>query len=301
MNNYFNLKNTLILLLLASFELSFIAIKSGSVTDARYFLSATSQALAALFALIFTITLVISQLASTHSNRLLGYIFDKKTMIYMGLFSIAVIIPLIGLKNLYYKEFFVLISGSLAIFCIVCLIPFLLSLKEKLKIDSLIKSLANTCSIAITKNLKGEYEEYHLSEEEKERYWKEITIIDNIALSGWNRKDYDTFQTSIQSLLSTVKNIKNWPTIEQIRIRIEEIGRIIIEDPRATNIILDSLKDIFPFLEGNDRDYPIKELLWDYRDFSIFITSDGLNVSILHSIDNYRGIGLALIERDKED
>jgi len=116
MRKYINFKNLFIISILLFWEILFIQIEPGSVIDARYFLSAASQALAALFALIFTITLVISQIISAHSNRLLGYIFDKKTMIYMGLFSIAVILPLVGLKNLIYQKLFILITGSLAIF-----------------------------------------------------------------------------------------------------------------------------------------------------------------------------------------
>lgn len=119
-------------------------------------------------------------------------------------------------------------------------------------------------------------------------------------MSAWNRKDYDTFQISIQSLLSIIKNVKNWPTIEYIRSRMEEIETIVIKDPRATNIILDSIKNILPLLLENKKNYPARELLWDYRDFSYFIISDGLSVSILHSLTNYREIGITMVEKNKE-
>ena len=290
----------LTVILFVATESIFLSLPISSDTDIQYFLSAISQALAALFALVFTIVLVVSQMASVHSHRLMDLVFGRKTKAYMTLFAFAVIIPFIALRTSYLRMTLVQVSGTLAIGCILYLIPFMLTVKENLKIESVILNLSRRSVDKIKSNLKGEYDEYLLSKKEEKVFLEEIRIIDNIALSAWNRKDYDTFQVAIERLLWILSEIKNWHTIERIRIRLEDIGRIVVKDARATNIVLDSIRDILPVISENERGYPLKELLLDYRSFSIHIAQEGLAVSSSHSLKNYYQIGEEILNRKNE-
>ena len=51
-----------------------------------YLLSAIAQSLAAVLALVFTISLVVAQLSSKYSHRLLASFFDKLTIFYILLY-----------------------------------------------------------------------------------------------------------------------------------------------------------------------------------------------------------------------
>ncbi|KYK34929.1 MAG: hypothetical protein AYK18_13550 [Theionarchaea archaeon DG-70] len=279
----------------------FLSLPISSDTDIQYLLSALSQALAALFALVFTIILIVSQMASIYSHRLMDSVFNKKTKAYMTFFAFAVIIPFIALRTSYLRTAFVQVSGTLAIACILYLIPFILLTKENLKIESLTLNLSKKSVEKIKSNLKGGYEEHYLSKEEKEIFFEEIKIIDNIACSAWNRKDYDTFQTVVEKMLWILSESRNWPTIEEIRTRIEDIGRIVAKDARATNIVLDSMRDVFPHISENERGYPFKELLRDYRKYSVYVAQEGLLVSSNQSLINYYQIGKEVLKRKNDN
>lgn len=147
----------------------FLIVPLSTDTDTQYLLSAMSQALAALFALVFTIVLLISQMASTHSHRLVDSVFERTTRIYMAFFILAIIVPFIALKTSLYRSIFVWISGTFAIACIICLIPFMLSVKEDLKIESLVARVSRENVKKINSELRGKYEEYHLTEAEDPR------------------------------------------------------------------------------------------------------------------------------------
>lgn len=171
---------------------------------------------------------------------------------------------------------------------------------EYSEIDT-IEMLSKRSIKKINSDLKGEYEEYHLSDVEKNEFLKEIREIDNIALKAWNQKDYDTFQIAIEKLLWILTKIKNWPVIEDIRIRFEGTGWTVIKDARATNILLDSLRNVFSNISENKRGYPFKELIRDYRDLSIYIIQEGLLISSNHSLENYYQIGREVLKWEKEE
>lgn len=97
-------KNVPVILLFLIAEIVFISQPLGTETDIQYLLSAMSQALAALFALVFTIVLVVSQMASVHSHRLADSVFGRETKTYMAFFALAVIVPFIALKTQHYRK-----------------------------------------------------------------------------------------------------------------------------------------------------------------------------------------------------
>ena len=124
-----------------------ICIFSISSDGILYLYSAISQSLAAIFALVFTITLM----AATMANKYMAMdkFFNRKTKILMILFIIAIILPILLLKivinNEQINNILISISIGLATFCIAGIIPYLKSsnniLKFDIGIDNLISEL----------------------------------------------------------------------------------------------------------------------------------------------------------------
>ena len=65
--------------------------------NARYILSAISQGLAAILALVFTITLVVAQMTRRYI-AMDKIIFRPETIILMLVFGIGIIVPLLALR-----------------------------------------------------------------------------------------------------------------------------------------------------------------------------------------------------------
>lgn len=97
-----------------------------SSDEILYLLSAISQVLAALLALVFTITLMFVSMGKKYT--LLNKIFNTGTARLMSAFVIGIILPLLLLKvdsNISVYDFLISSSLGLATFCIVAIIPYL--------------------------------------------------------------------------------------------------------------------------------------------------------------------------------
>ncbi len=91
---------------------------NANLDNARYILSAISQGFAAIFALVFTITLIVAQLTGSYAIILKK---EKEFIFLMIIFGIGIIIPLIILNLGFW---FIGVNGAIAfsIFCIAALI-----------------------------------------------------------------------------------------------------------------------------------------------------------------------------------
>ncbi|MHC1599864.1 MAG: hypothetical protein ACXQS5_03470 [Candidatus Methanospirareceae archaeon] len=107
-----------------------------------YLLSSISQALAAIFALVFTIIIMVTSMSNNYSA--MDKFFNKNTQILMIIFVIGIISPLFLLKfNINTLNFIrvqiynVILSVSigLAAFCIAAIIPLLRNYNEIVKFD----------------------------------------------------------------------------------------------------------------------------------------------------------------------
>lgn len=121
------------------FEISLI-INSNLITSEegiKYLLSAISQALAAVFTLVFTVSLMVATMAGKYTA--IDKFFNRDTISFMALFAIGIILPILLLNidsnSIYPYGFFVSLSTGLATFCIVAVIPYLKSLNNILKFD----------------------------------------------------------------------------------------------------------------------------------------------------------------------
>ena len=108
--------------------------------NARYILSAISQSLAALLALVFTITLVAAQMTRRYT-AMDKIIFRSETICLMSAYGIGIILPVLMLKfGFWYKG--VIVSIFIATFCVFSLFPFLRGVNTTLKeigIDNLVE------------------------------------------------------------------------------------------------------------------------------------------------------------------
>ncbi len=124
-----------------------------------YFLSSISQGLAAIFTLIFTITIFGAQMMKRYTS--MGKILDKWTIFLMIFFSIGIFLPLIQLEaNYNYLPFEKIANLSLSIdlflatFCVLSIIPYSIRINRIIKYESGISNLSAEASEAIDSNHK---------------------------------------------------------------------------------------------------------------------------------------------------
>ena len=84
-------------------------------TQTLYLLSSIAQSLAAILALVFTLSLIVSQLNSRYSPRTYRNFFNVFTIIYIVVFVISVFFPLWVIQNFNWVE--VKVSLSLSAIC----------------------------------------------------------------------------------------------------------------------------------------------------------------------------------------
>ncbi|MFV9676541.1 MAG: DUF2254 family protein [Methanosarcinales archaeon] len=186
------------------------------------------------FALVFTITLVTAELSAKYSPRMLERIFTKWTISYMFLFIASIVFPLVALIHI--SDLAVNVSLILGTICLILLIPYLVSFKEKLSPKNFLEDLCTKCTEAM-KNL-GKNDELP----------EEIKIIDNVVMSSYSFKDYDTFEIGVKKLCQLgIEADTRWvlfPIASEIFRRIRDIGLATIEDPRAPIIVIINLRRI---------------------------------------------------------
>ncbi|MDY9924841.1 hypothetical protein, partial [Methanosarcina sp.] len=112
---------------------SFYAAKPDNVL---YFLSSVSQGLAAVFALVFTISIFGAQMMGRFTA--LDRMMDKWTKLYMILFTLGIILPLLQLKMGIYSIDLVSVGNIdllaidlfLVVFCVLGIIPYLIKINR---------------------------------------------------------------------------------------------------------------------------------------------------------------------------
>lgn len=118
---------------IALFVILYFVYPTTDLGNIKYILSAISQGLAAILALVFTITLVVAQMTRRYT-AMDKIIFRHETIILMIIFGIGVVIPLLVLK-FGLCGLGVSLSIALAFFCVFSLLPFLKGVNGVLKYD----------------------------------------------------------------------------------------------------------------------------------------------------------------------
>jgi len=201
-------------------------------SNTPYLLSAIAQSLAAVLALVFTISLIAVQLSSRYSYRLLADFFDPFTIAYMLLFIIAVILPFCLLANPSLNG--LKLSIVLAAVCLVSLVPYFLGFREKLSPEHMLL------------NLKKRALKQLLANPEMEP--ASVITIDNTIMSAFALKDYDTFGKGVEVLaglaLEAGKRESEEVTfkcIASLYDRLENIALVTMEDLRAPKQVVQEL------------------------------------------------------------
>ncbi|MCK4732369.1 MAG: hypothetical protein KAT65_07920 [Methanophagales archaeon] len=122
-----------IIIAIAVFLILYCAYPNTDQDNARYILSAISQGLAAILALVFTITLVVAQMTRRYT-AMDKIIFRLETILLMIVFGIGVVTPLLVLK-FGLCRLGISLSIALAFFCVFSLLPFLKGVNGVLKYD----------------------------------------------------------------------------------------------------------------------------------------------------------------------
>ena len=136
-----------VIIAIAIFLILYYCYPDTEQDNARYILSAISQGLAAILALVFTITLVVSQMTRRYT-AMDKIIFRLETILLMIVFGIGVVTPLLVLKFGFWRHG-INLSIALAFFCVFSLLPFLKGVNGVLKYDIGIVNLNEEITEAI--------------------------------------------------------------------------------------------------------------------------------------------------------
>ncbi len=168
----------------------------------NYILSSLSQVLAAVFALTFTIVLVVVQLVTGYSSRLA---FANKRMLwytltYLFLFIQAIMLPLVALRNP--TNFFFYASLFEGFFALILLPFFLLFLFRELSPDNLLRNLTSEIVSIIRKRQDPD---------------NELKALSNYLMRSFRSGDYGTGGRGIEYLINLIeeiaKDINQWEFI----------------------------------------------------------------------------------------
>lgn len=216
----------------------------------QYLLSATAQVLAALFALIFSITLIAVQFVTKYTDRTIQAVFTNWIIVYMVFFAGSVIFPLWCFANP--TGLGSMISVIIASVVIALLIPYFLYLRKRMTTESVMDFLKNEALRWVKKK------EFKKAEES-------ITALDNIAMGAYTDRNFEVFKLAERALAefaySIGKRIKPIPygqtevpkdefEKEQSELHnlafktIADTTREVIDNPRAPMIIINVLEEI---------------------------------------------------------
>lgn len=230
-----------------------------------YLLSTISQALAAIFALVFTVTLMAAQMAQKYTA--IDKFFDRKTKVLMVMYAVGIIFPALILKmdstNGFYNIFVSITIGLMA-FCVAAIIPYLKSCNDVIKFETGVSNLFDEIneSASSYNYPKAEQAVYELRDiaksaiqEEREKPLFMIDIaISNLVKFGLLRQGdiLPTFsayrplialsEIGISAAAKRMDNVAN-----AITLSLQECGRLVIDkdfiDGSAGKVI-ETLKQI---------------------------------------------------------
>lgn len=143
------------------FSLTLILEPPKNSADISYLLSAISQGLAAIFTLIFTITIFGTQMMGKYTS--MDMLIDKWTKCLMIIFAIGIILPLmqlrtdvdlLKLKFINTADLSLAIDFGIATFCILSIIPYLMRVNNVIKYEAGLSKLTEEVFEAVDSNNK---------------------------------------------------------------------------------------------------------------------------------------------------
>jgi hypothetical protein len=214
------------------------------VNPMRTLLGGLATGLITAQALVFTISLVTAQLNARYTHRMVSRVFTWPTGLYMGLFigssiysmvvlavlssqlpNFAVQLPL-GLKPLHPVTIALALAGT----CLVLLVPYLWSFKQRLDPERMARDEGRRAKQHLQRGIQTEPQG--------------VASLDNIVMSAFGYGDYDTFGWGLNELSDVGLEAWGLPRAtlgESIFRRIAHIGVATIDDPRAPFQVIDAL------------------------------------------------------------
>ena len=195
-------------------------------------------------ALVFSIALVAAQLNARYTHRMASRVLNWPTALYMGLFIGSSIYSAVVLALLNHRpeNFLLLLPGRLAVHpvtlalalagtCLLLLIPYLWSFRNRLDPERLAQEEGFRARAKVRRNSQREPEE--------------IASLDNIVMSAYGFRDYDTFNRGLNELSDV--GLEAWRSSqntlgESILRRIAYIGVATISDPRTPVQVIEVLE-----------------------------------------------------------
>ncbi|MBN2378800.1 hypothetical protein JXM67_03240 [candidate division WOR-3 bacterium] len=184
----------------------------------KYLLSATAQVLGALFALVFSITLIAVQFVTKYTHRTMRIIFNNKIIFYMITFALSVAVPLLWLMSPTWGGGIMAIVVGVII--ILSLVPFFLYLRDSMKIEHVTNHLKDKGLRAFKRN----------DTDEVSRKTRELDLI---GIGSLGDQHYETFGAAIEALFQFGLGI------EQITDEIQSSS----DDIKARKEIFNTLRD----------------------------------------------------------
>ncbi|MDP6548876.1 MAG: DUF2254 family protein [Dehalococcoidia bacterium] len=218
-------------------------VDTRSVDPMRTLLGALATGLITAQALVFTISLVAAQLNARYTHRMVARVFTWPTALYMGLFigsSVYSMVVLGALSSrstdfLYHLPVLrpvhpVTIAVALAGTCLILLVPYLWPFRTRLDPERMALDEGQRASARLKAGAANEP--------------REVIALDNIIMSAFGYKDYDTFATGIQTLAQV--GLDGWQisganTGKSIFRRLAHVGVATVDDPRAPFQVVDAL------------------------------------------------------------
>ena len=172
---------------------------TASVDPMRTLLGALATGLITAQALVFTISLVAAQLNARYTHRMVSRVFTWPTALYMGLFIFssvysAVVLALLSSRATDFTLHVpalkpihpVTIALALAGTCLALLVPYLWSFRRRLDPEQMAEDEGRRALAMVRRGATAEP--------------REVAALDNIAMSAYGYKDYDTLAKATEEL-----------------------------------------------------------------------------------------------------
>lgn len=214
------------------------------VTSAKYLLSASFQGLAAVLAIVVSLTLVSAQMASTtYTPRIIeNFVRFSKHPYFLGLlilyitsmlYDLLVLNWITKIDYIKYTDY----AFFLCSLCLVYLVPYIF------------KTIKMVSPSAVFIDIRKDVKRYKETVSGKDLMDRVVPQVDTIIMSAFKIGDYATFKDGLDTygLIASeiVKKTGYSPMItEFIFGYISDIFLITVDDPRAPEYIMDSLSDL---------------------------------------------------------
>jgi hypothetical protein len=220
-------------------------------TPLYYLLSTQAQVLSAIVALVFTTTIVVAQLVSRYSQRILHQVLGSWVLWYLSLYLIGIICPLFLLNKdfpLWTAQISLLIGG----FCLVLLIPYYITLRDHLAPDTAIRNM-------VPERLRKGRQDFRSGRRSGHDIFNYVYNLQNFAMGAYGSYDQETFEQTLKALRKVGSALITKVAKEQdasarellekklknlLCYRLGYMARWTLGHPRAPFVVIERLRDL---------------------------------------------------------